>query len=193
MEERKSTPDAATRLWHEIEVVYVGGFLPARHQIGELFWKLRNLYSDRNSGGSRLTSGHGVFEKECIKRGYQPRRVREWINDHEVVLGLRKPAESTAAKRKARRLNSSAEYQRGYRAAMNDFPIASGQTTDAVSRFAALLPFEGLQSAYRTAAKLFHPDLGGACERMQLLNIAWGEAEKYFKSRGESVYEVATE
>jgi hypothetical protein len=173
-------PDAASRLWAAVERAHTD-LTANRRQLGQLFYALRNLYSDRNSGDSRLTPGHGTFQEECKKRGYQPRRVREWVNDHEVTLGLRRPAESTAAKRKARRPNSSADYERGYQAAMNDFPSASGHAADPVSHFVGLLPFEALQAAYRAAAKLFHPDLGGDSEEMKRLNSAWVQVEEYFK------------
>lgn len=89
--------DAATRIWSEIEAVH-RAFDFDRAQLGKLFWQLRNLHSDRNSGGSRLTCGHGTFEQEIRKRGFVPRRVREWIVDHEVAIGLRLPSGSTASK-----------------------------------------------------------------------------------------------
>ena len=141
--------DAATRLWTAVERAHEG-LAVRRHELGKLFFQLKNLYSERaNLAVRRLTSGHGVFQAEIEKRGYKPNRVREWICDYEVEAGLRPPAESTAAKRKARRVNPSAAYERGYQAAMNDFPAASRE--DPISRFAELLPFTALKAAFRKA------------------------------------------
>ena len=141
--------DAATRLWTAVERAHED-FVVNRRELGTLFYQLRNLYSERaNSAARRLTSGHGVFQMEIKKRGYKPNRVREWICDHEVEVGLRSPAESTAAKRKARRVNSSAEYERGYQAAMNDLPAASRE-----DRYHVLLRYcHSLHSRRRSAVR----------------------------------------
>lgn len=195
-EEQKSTPDAVKRLWSSVERVHKN-FAAHRQELGNLFWQLRNLYSDRNSGGVRLTSGHGTFQEECVKRGYNPRRVREWVNDHEIVLGIRKPSESTAAKRKARRESKSSQYDRGYQAAAQDFfvsgaGLSGGLCAEAIARYAALLPVEAWSAAHRAAARLLHPDLGHNTDQMKLLNEAYAALKKHFKSVGETVYEATT-
>ena len=177
--------DAATRLWTAVERAHEG-FVVKRRELGKLFYQLKNLYSERaNSAARRLTSGHGVFQMEIKKRGYKPNRVREWICDYEVEIGLRPPAESTAAKRKARRVNPSAEYKRGYQAAMNDLPAASRE--DPVSRFAALLPFDALEAAFREALHY-----GGASEeRTKALISAWEDVERLHSTAAASVEEYA--
>jgi hypothetical protein len=182
------SPDAANRLWAAIEQAH-NDLAANRCQLGKLFFALRNIYSERsNSASRRLSSGHGVFQAEILKRGYKPNRVREWVNDYEVVLGLRKPSESTSAKRKARRNRESlgSAYDRGYEAASYRFNV--GCTGGGpLEKFATLLPFEALQAAYRAAAKIFHPDLGGDSEQMQKLNAAWEAVEKHFEAAGETV------
>jgi len=173
-QEQNGTHDAAVRLWNEITVAHAD-FAKNKAKLGRLFFELRNLYSERNSGGRRLTSGHGQFEEEIKKRGFKPRRVREWVNDHEVAIGLRPPTESTAAKRKARRVHSG-DHERGYAAAMRDF--ATFDMDDPVPRFAALLPFSALKTAYRAALQELHPDHGGSVECTQELIRAWEAVER---------------
>jgi hypothetical protein len=181
--------DAATRLWTAVERAH-GDFEVNRRALGKLFFQLKNLYSERaNSAARRLTSGHGIFQAEIKKRGFKPNRVREWICDYEVEAGLRPPAESTAAKRKARRVNSSAEYERGYQAAMNDFPTSS--TGDPLSRFAELLPFAALKAAFRKALHELHPDHGGSEERTKALISVWEDVERLYGSAAASVEEYA--
>src|SRR5258708_40013161 len=116
--------DAGKRLWAEILAVHKS-FAADKLQLGKLFCELRNLYSERNSGGGRLTYGHGTFEPEIKARGFSPRRVREWINDHEVATGLRRPTESESAKRGARRATRTNH-------------VLPARPDDAISRFAAL-------------------------------------------------------
>jgi hypothetical protein len=174
--------DAAARLWASIELVHKNLAANVR-ELGKLFYELRNLYSERaNSAARRLSSGHGVFQAEIKRRGYKPNRVREWVNDHEVEIGLRPPAESTAAKRKARRPPSRAEFDRGYQAAMHDFPTAAAGGSDPVAHFANLLPYAALRSAYRTALQELHPDHGGSEERTKALISAWKEVERLHSS-----------
>lgn len=137
--------DPELRLWSEIEQARKT-FDGNRLLLGKLFYELRNLYSERNSGGGRLTSGRGQFEEKIKERGYKPRRVREWINDYEVERGLRPAAESTAAKRKSRRSNS-AEYQRGFNAAIRS--THAGIEDDPLTRLFELLPSRERQNIYR--------------------------------------------
>jgi hypothetical protein len=189
----KPDHDAAARLWTAVERAHED-FVVNRRKLGKLFYQLKNLYSERaNSAARRLTSGRGVFQIEINKRGYRPNRVREWICDYEVEVGLRPPAESTAAKRKARRVNSSVAYERGYQAAMNDFPTASSTVYlgDPVSRFAALLPFAALKAAYHKALHELHPDHGGSEERTRALISAWEDVERLHCSAAAGVEEYA--
>jgi hypothetical protein len=172
MDKDRKTGDAAKRLWAAVERAHTN-FAANRRELGKLFFELRNLYSDRNSGGGRLSSGHGTFQGECQKRGYQPRRVREWVNDHEVELGLRKPADSTAAKRAARRS-----------------PQTRASVNDPLGYYVSLLSFEALRSAYKTESRMIHPDLGGNGEQMQLLNDAWERVKRHFGAEAESTCEV---
>lgn len=182
IDERRT--DAASRLWAHLQAIDGDAIERAVRAAkrGELFYQLRCLYSERESGGGRRSSGHGTFERECIVRGYKPRRVREWVRDHEVRIGLRPPADSTAAKQKARR-GRSEEFRRGYQSAMNDFPSAAAgySPTDSLSLFSSLLPFEALRAAYRKAASLLHPDCGGNSEQMQKLNDAWARVKKEYQ------------
>jgi hypothetical protein len=135
-----------------------------RIAMGRAFNRLRELYSDRNSGGRRLTSGHGDFEKQCIKRGHKPRTVRGYIKDfHASENG----SLSESQKRAARRKKSQPR-------------IAQG--AEQLARFAALLPFEVARDAYHEAAKAYHPDRGGSEERMQLLNAAWSDAKQFYQT-----------
>jgi hypothetical protein len=187
------TPDAASRLWAQIE--RLDGTSDERTvraaELGKLFYQLRALYSQRaNSAARRPTSGHGVFQAEILKRGYKPNRVREWVNDYEVQTGIRPASESTAAKRKARRQHeprnsgqASADYDRGYRAAFRDFPTASAGLSDSdpLTRFASLLPFSALKTAYRAALQECHPDHGGSEERTKELIAAWEAVEHFYE------------
>lgn len=91
--------DAEMRLWTEIEALNTRIALD-RVALGRRFAELKTLYSERNSGGRRLTSGHGTFEFEIKARGYKPRTVREWIADYEASLT---GGQSASAKRKTRR------------------------------------------------------------------------------------------
>jgi hypothetical protein len=175
--------DAELRIWHAIDVAALS-LSKNRLLLGKLFLHLKSLYSER-SADKRLTSGHGSFEFETKARGFKTRTVREWIFDFEAD---RDGKPSTSAGKKARRQQArhlnSAEYERGYKAAMHDFPTASGDAADPISLFQGLLPFEALQAAYRAAAKLYHPDLGGDSALMQRLNEAWSRVEEHYKSVG---------
>jgi hypothetical protein len=150
------------RLWVEVELL-TSGTVANRVASGKRFRELRSLYSDRNFGGRRLTSGHGSFEEEIRRRGYKPRTVRQFIEDYESSL-VGKPLSS--AKRKARRLNNK--------------PLVS---IEPLSAFAALLPFKAAQAAYREAAKLFHPDHGGDQDKMQQLNAIWQQVKAHYNAK----------
>jgi len=150
-----------TRLWADIEAL-TPGTTCNRLALGQRFHALRSLYSDRQAD-VRRTLGHGVFEAEIIRRGYRPRTVRSWIEDYEAALAG-KPLSS--AKRKARRLRKSQA------------------PTDPLAEFAALLPFEAAQAAYRAAARILHPDHGGGTLKMQQLNVAWSRVESFYASLG---------
>jgi hypothetical protein len=176
--------DAATRLWASIEQAHEN-FSANRRELGQLFFQLRNLYSERgNSAAGRLTSGHGSFQAEIKQRGYKPNRIREWINDHEVEIGLRSPAESTRAKRAARR-DSSAEYRRGFREGAGSSDIFGeiagiSQESSAWSAFAKILSHSEARSAYRSAAKRLHPDHAGDADAMGQLNQLWEQLEALY-------------
>lgn len=186
-QERATTecaPDAALRIWSEIEAVH-RAFDSDRAQLGKLFWQLRALYSERaNSGGSRLTSGRGSFEREIRKRGFVPRRVREWVNDHEITIGLRPPAESTATK-------SHARWQRRAKRAARGEDIPFFKATDPVCQFALLLPYGALKAAYRAALHDLHPDHGGSEERTKALISAWEDVKRLHCSAAANVEEYA--
>jgi hypothetical protein len=146
------------RLWTRVEELSPG--TRNRLALGQAFQELRSLYSERNSGGHRLTSGHGSFETEIRKRSkYSARAVRDMIADFESNL---RGEPSTSAKRKARRR------------------VKISSASDPVSEFARLLPFQVAQAAYRAAAKMYHPDRGGNNCKMQALNVAWERAKAYY-------------
>jgi len=146
-------------LWYRIRELSPGSDAN-RLALGQAFQALRALYSDRNSGGVRPTSGHGTFEAELRKRTkYSPRAVRDMISDYEANL---RGEPSTAAKRKARRR------------------AEASSVADVLIEFARLLPYCAAQAAYREAAKLYHPDHGGSNGKMQRLNLAWGRAKAYY-------------
>lgn len=147
-------------LWLGIEKL-TAGTRSNRLERGRIFRELRSLYSDRNIGGNRRTSGHGTFEKECLQRGHKPRTVRDLIADYEACLSG-KP--STTEKRKVRHS-----------------PKPKPATEHPLVAFARLLPYEAALAAFRTAAKMLHPDLGGGHEQMQELNNAWREAERFYR------------
>ena len=88
-------------LWAEVEML-TKGTVANRLALGKRSRELRSLYSDRNLGKHRLTSGHGCFEEEIRRRGYKPRTVRQWIQDYEASLAGR-PLSSD--KQRARRMN----------------------------------------------------------------------------------------
>jgi hypothetical protein len=182
MAPRQTTPDAATRLWTEIEAVNANLALN-RRLIGSLFLQLRNLYSERarSEPPGRLSSGHGTFEVEIKKRGFRPNRVREWINDYEVAKGLRPASESTAAKRKARR-DSSAEYRRGLRDGQN-FAQLDDVASDPWAGFARLLSHAEARTAFRSAAMRLHPDHAGDSDLMARLNQLWAQLEPLYVAK----------
>jgi hypothetical protein len=126
--------------------------------LGQCFYRLRLLYSGHQAD-VRRTLGRGVFEAEIVKRGFRPRTVREWIADFEADLN---GGRSNAAKRRARRRSQQ--------------PADS----DPVAEFARLLPYRAAKAAYREAARLFHPDLGGSNRKMQELNVAWERVRNYY-------------
>lgn len=191
MVSQKTTPDAATRLWSEIEAVNADLALN-RHLVGRLFLQLRNLYSERarSEPPGRLSSGHGTFEVEIKKRGFRPNRVREWIRDYEVAEGMRPASESTTAKRKARR-DSSAEYRRGYREGQGVRSVwdemfgtaeAKSSGSDWAS-FAKILSHAEARTAFRSAAMRLHPDRGGTSESMTALNLLWEKLEPLYLAK----------
>jgi hypothetical protein len=71
-------------LWIGIEQLVPGR--ANRIALGRKFHELQRIYSEKNIGGNRRTSGHGTFEKECEHRGYSPRTVRAWIADYKAGL-----------------------------------------------------------------------------------------------------------
>ena len=75
----------AACLWMAIDR-HTAGTKRNRLELGKAFRELRHIYSERNIGGNRRTSGHGTFEKECLDRGYPPRTVRGLIADYESIL-----------------------------------------------------------------------------------------------------------
>ncbi|PYV73376.1 MAG: hypothetical protein DMG96_23280 [Acidobacteria bacterium] len=149
--------DALAQIWQRIEELKPGTD-SNRLALGQCFHELRSLYSDRQAD-VRRTLGHGVFEDEIRKRGYKPRTVREWISDYEANLT---GEFSSAAKRRATRRRLKA------------------LPGDPVSEFARLLPYKAAQSAFREAAKIYHPDHGGSKRKMQQLNAAWERAKAFY-------------
>lgn len=182
------TPDAAQRLWTAIEFVH-RDLQQDRRELGKLFLQLKHLYSDRNSGGVRLTSGHGTFQQEIVKRGYKPRSVREWISDYEA-LSARYQGDTTSTsseKRKARRQREprqSKTYYQGFSDAQNMFghSLFGGASSDPLAIFARLLPYSALKSAYRAALQECHPDHGGSEERTKELIAAWEAVEHFYEA-----------
>src|SRR5713226_9703490 len=76
--------DAENRLWESAKLVYADVKADSC-KLGKIFVSLRSLYSQRSSGDSRRNSGRGTFEKQIIDRGYDPRRVREYVADYEAT------------------------------------------------------------------------------------------------------------
>ena len=126
--------------------------------LGECFYRLRSLYSGRQAD-VRRTLGRGIFEAEIVRRGFNPRTVREWIADYEADL---KGGPSTAAKRKARRKRKLAS------------------SSDPLLEFARLLPYRAARAACREAARILHPDHGGSNRKMQELNVAWERVRDFY-------------
>ncbi len=159
--------DAEQRLWNEIEKLH-DSHRAATFLLGKKFLELKNLYSERaNSGGHRLSSGKGVFEKELKARGFKPRTVRGWINDFVAISTGE--GQTEAAKRAARRSQ----------------PRISDRTTENsdLEAFAAILPYTAALAAFREAAKIYHPGHGGSGRKMQELNALWDRLEPLYKAR----------
>jgi len=127
-----------------------------RLALGREFKELRDIYSEKNIGGNRRTSGHGTFEKECEQRGYRPRTVRDWIADYEAVLAGR-PVESAKRKERTQRKRSAQN------------PVAV---------FASLLPLEALQAAFHYAA-----DFGASDQQLEDLKAAWEKVIDWHKKQ----------
>jgi hypothetical protein len=174
----KHTPDAEKRICAEIAAVRDRHDRDER-QLGRLFLEYQCLLSERShSAARRLSPRKGAFEAKIKQLGFRPNRVREWITDHRVRVGLLPPEASTAAKRKARR-------QRKARGAdISFFSVA----TDPICRFAVLLPYSALRAAYRAALHELHPDHGGSLERTQELIAAW---ESMFPRQSETAHDMA--
>jgi hypothetical protein len=152
-----SEHDAERRILGEMERVYKN-YGANRLELGKLAIQLQNLYSERNCGGGRRSSGHGEFERELKARGFSPRRIRECIADYEVSIGVRPATESTSAKREARRVRAT-------------------QKPEPLIAFVALLPFEAAQAVYHTAVKVI-----GANERSRRreLDLAWERVLEFY-------------
>jgi hypothetical protein len=165
-------------LWQKIEFLKRPG--SRRLELGGTFLELRQLYSERErSADSPPKSGHGTFERECIDRGWRPRTVRELISDYEIEFARssgRPTGEKTSAeKRRESRHSRRSAQRRAHQVEVfvyTDHPLTS---------FAKLLPYEAALSAFRAAAKMLHPDLGGSHQLMQELNAAWSEAQKFYR------------
>lgn len=151
--------DMLERAWYRVQELTPHS--PAnRFALGQAFHELRALYSDRNSGGRRLTSGHGSFEAELRKRTkYSVRTVRDMIADFEAH---QRGGPSTAQRKSQRRRQLAA-------------------ATDPLTAFARLLPYPAAKAAYREAAKACHPDHGGSNVAMQRLNAAWERAQPHLQ------------
>lgn len=145
-------------LWAEVKAL-TPGTVANRLALGQRFRDLRAIYSDRNIGGRRLTSGHGS-EEEIRRRGYKPRSVRQWIADFEAALSG-KPLASD--RRKERRMRAR-----------------TVTISDALTAFVALLPFRAIHAAYREAAKQLHPNHGGDEQKMRQLNELWQQVRTRF-------------
>jgi hypothetical protein len=88
--------------WMEIDQL-TSGTKANRYALGCAFKKLRDIYSEKNIGGNRRTSGHGTFEMECEQRGYPARTVRGWIADYSAALsGAPTEAQKRTARTKAK-------------------------------------------------------------------------------------------
>ena len=98
---------AIVRLWMTIDRLTAGSKIN-RLELGKAFGNLRDIYSDRNFGGNRRTSGHGCFEQECLERGYKPRTVRDLIAHYEAFLSG-KPSPSEKRKARAARKSQTIE------------------------------------------------------------------------------------
>jgi hypothetical protein len=178
-EHKNPTPDAEQRIWAAIDAAKLA-LTANRLVLGKLCIQLENLYSER-AAGVRRSSGHGTFVQELKKRGFNPRTVREWMADFAAYRdGKPTTAEKRQARRQRVRHNASGEFDRGYKQAMHDFPIAaSGSGDDPISHFARLLPFGALKAAYRAALQEVHPDHGGSGARTQELIAAWEAVERF--------------
>ena len=150
-------------LWMDIGQM-MGGSKSNRLELGKRFRELRDIYSDRNSGGNRRTSGHGTFEKECLQRGYRPRTVRDLIADYECFLsGKPSASEKRKARQEKKRLPSTA-------AGITEMQVRLAQ-------FAIMLPLEVVERAYEVALELYDINPGGASK----LRSAWEKAKPYYK------------
>lgn len=174
--------DAEIRLWSEIESLHAH-LHSDRLELGKRFLALRNLYSDRNSGGQRLTSGHGTFQFQIKARGYAVRTARSWIADYEASINGTK---TQAQKRVDRRAAQAKNHRRACKGSdwadlSKEIDRLSGVSV--LEAFVRLLPYDAARAAYLVAAKRFHPDHGGDEAKMKDLNEAWEHVERFYKEQ----------
>jgi hypothetical protein len=173
--------DRIADAWKQVDVVG-GNLRQNRLELGQLFLRLRGLYSER-SADIRRSSGHGVFEVECRLRGFAPRTVRDLINDFEiewsVCTGHAKPGVKTSAqkRREARQRAQTQRPRRNRRSTDNNIDLS-----DDFARFARLLPYVAAKRAFREAAKHLHPDHGGDAAAMTELNLLWQKLEPLYRA-----------
>ncbi len=141
-----------------IEAIYVRVVAPSR-----LFYTSLELFKTLVAEHAREYEP----DSKCwrIERGGQAERgLREWLRyleleaGAEIVYGGYRD-ERKEAKRKARAAMAPSDAY----AALHLLPSA---------------PRELVQAAYRTLAKLNHPDIGGDEEQMKLINSAYAQLEK---------------
>ena len=161
-------------LWADIEALKRPSV--RRFELGRRFFELRQKYSERErkSGGPSAAAGHGEFEAQCIARGWAPRTVRDLIADFQIERQrmadpYAEPWAKTSAEKRRERRRSRRKSQ-------------ELEPSNPLAEFAALLPFEAAQAAYRTAARIYHPDCGGDTLKMQQLNAAWARAKSFYEA-----------
>jgi hypothetical protein len=150
--------------WREIENLTPGRY--NRIALGMHFDALRHIYSEKNIGGNRRTSGHGTFEKGCEERGYSPRTVRGWIADYKAYIT---GAPTEAQKRSARQQRKDSAL------------LAEARTSGSLAPEVRSLPKEDapIRAHLRVLKSL--DDMGGSLNDLQTATIALletGVAEK---------------
>lgn len=136
--------------------------------------KCREIQQEFSSQGAR--AGGPTFISVLRGLGIPKSTAHYWILRYEVSVGVRPPQP-----RRPRRSQQSRNGTRSPRSTLDevlndDFlnTLMGGTGESVFAQFCLFLPLDSLAVAYRHAARIFHPDVGGSEDAMQRLNELWG-------------------